>query len=382
MKNSDLLLLDLEQAPVRDSLHASTFIASVTPIILETTDNNLIGFLSAMQVTNDCICLLDGGPGGSDCLFVFDKKGKYLRKIGEKGQGPGEYVSIHDFTISEKNDEVYIVDDASSYIRVYRFSTGEFLRNIPFKDDKVRYQNIQYNSNKLLTDISYFSSEKEGPMIYVLNDTTGSIETKYLDISVHNHGWLRPFSKGESSFYCKNSENPTYIHYFMDTIMAINNGVVEPYLVIKSDDWVTNEDLKNNKNDTKNVEEDVFFKIQELPIAFNVQNYVESESYICFTYSKQYEYVIVVYDKKKKSLQRTKLLVDDMMFDNGKIGLPLIGCGDKSGMYGYLNTHSIPSFCEYIINNQSSLIKPEFRKYFQSRITSDSNPIILYYEYK
>lgn len=381
-KDNNLVFLNLDEALIKDTLHASTFIASVTPVVLETTDENLTGFLSAMQVTKDCICVLDGGPGGSGCLFVFNKQGKYLRKIGEKGQGPGEYINIHDFTISEKNNEVFIVDDKSSKIRVYNFSTGEFVRNIPFEDDKVKYRSIQYIDEKLFTDITYFSQVEEGAMMYALNDATGKIETKYLDVSVHNHGWLKPFSKGESFFYCKNSAHPKYTHYFMDTIMTINNGILEPYLVIKSEDWVTSQNIKSNKNNAEDATEDVFFKIQELPIAFNIQNYVESDNYIYFIYNKQQAYITVVYDKKQKQIYRTKRLIDDILFADGQYGIPLIACGDEYGMYGYINTVSVPDFYEYIVNNRSSAIKPEFGKYFRKTITSDSNPIILYYEYK
>lgn len=383
-KNDDshLLVLDFDKYPVKDTLHASSFVASVTPIVLETTNDNLIGFLSAMQVTENCICILDGGPGGSGSLFVFDKSGKYERKIGKKGQGPGEYIGIHDFTIDEKKDEIFLVDNESEKIRVYQFSTGKFIRYMDFKDDKVEYQYIQYVNDKLFADFRYFTRTEKGPMLHVLDEATGNIESKCLDIDVHNHGWLKPFLKGESFFYCKNSEKPKYTHYFMDTIMTINNDRLEPYLVIKSEDWVTESDVKNNKNTTNNVDEDFYFKINELPIAFKVETYVESEDYIYFMYSKQRQFITVIYDKKNNTISRTKYLIDDIMFDKGNREIQLIGCGDENGMYGYINTGGVSSFYEYIVKDTLSTIKPEYRRFFENSITPDSNPIILYYEYK
>ena len=280
--NDKLLVFDLDKAPIKDSIYASSFISSVTPIVLETIDNNLIGFLSAMQVTDSCICILDDGPDSSGCLFVFNKQGNFLREIGKKGQGPGEYIGIHDFTIDEKNDQIFLVDDDSEKIRVYQFSTGKFLRNIDFKDDNVVYRHIQYNNNKLFVDFTYYGKTKAGPMVYVLDETTGDIESKCLDVDTYNHGWLKPFFKGESFFYCKNSDKPKYTQYFMDTIMAVNKDKLEPYIVIKSKDWVTDQGVRSRKNTTLDAEQDAYFKIHESPIAFNIQNYVESERYIYF----------------------------------------------------------------------------------------------------
>lgn len=379
--SNNVLLLDFNKAPVEDSIFASTFIASVKPIILETTDDNLIGFLSAMQVTKDCICVLDDGPGGSSGLYIFSKSGKYLRKIGQKGQGPGEYISIYDFTINEENDEVFIIDKSALKFRIYKFSTGKFIRDIPFKDEMVEYASIQYNNGKLFANTVYFTKTEEGPMLHVLN-TTGNIESKYLNIAVHNHGWLKSFFKGEGFFYCKNQKNPKFTHYFMDTIMTINNGRLEPYLAIKSNDWVKSSDIKNYKNYSQDAEKDIFFKIRELPIAFNVQNYVESDNYIYFSYSIKQEYINVIYDKRQDRILRSKALLDDILFNEKKYRIPLIGCGDENGMYGYINTTSIPSFNEYILKNRNSFIKTSLQFFFKKNITPDSNPIILYYEYK
>lgn len=380
--NGDLLVLDFDQTLVEDTLSASSFIESVMPVFLETTDDNLIGFLSAMQVTSDYICILDGGPGGSNRLFVFGKAGKYLRSIGKQGQGPGEYLNIHDFTINEEEDEIFIIDDVSSKISVYKLSTGAFIRDILFADENVKYRNIQYVNNKLFTDITYFTQTEAGPMMYALNELTGTIETKYLDIAVHNHGWLKPFSKGESFFYCKNSDKPKYIHYFMDTMMVVNNGILEPYMHVKSKDWVTGQIVQENRNHTDDMQEDAYFKIQELQIAFNIQNYVESEKYIYFTYDKQRKSIKVIYDKNRKQLLRTKFLSDDILFTGRNYMLPLIGCGDEYGMYGYINTATIPYLYEYIMNHDASAMKSELRAMFKSKVTSDSNPILLYYKYK
>ena len=64
--------------------------------------------------------------------MLFDKEGKYLFDIGEKGNGPGEIVSsMADIEMDEDNDCVYIRDLKPSRILKYRLSTGEYLTDIP-----------------------------------------------------------------------------------------------------------------------------------------------------------------------------------------------------------------------------------------------------------
>ena len=64
--------------------------------------------------------------------MLFDKTGKYLFDIGEKGNGPGEIVrNMSYIEMDEDNDCVYIRDHKPSRILKYRLSTGEYLSDIP-----------------------------------------------------------------------------------------------------------------------------------------------------------------------------------------------------------------------------------------------------------
>ncbi len=64
-------------------------------------------------------------------LIVFDSNGNYLRKIGERGNGPGEYKKIRDFEIDRKNQQILIL---SAYNKaLYKFTlAGKFITRIVF----------------------------------------------------------------------------------------------------------------------------------------------------------------------------------------------------------------------------------------------------------
>jgi hypothetical protein len=67
---------------------------------------------------------------GNKRIQVFDKKGQYLRTIGRKGQGPGEFRSPQNVFVNDKNGEVYVADFRS--IKVFA-SNGNYLKTIPLE---------------------------------------------------------------------------------------------------------------------------------------------------------------------------------------------------------------------------------------------------------
>ena len=92
-------------------------------IPLETNDENMIGEITRLIFYDDkyYVRATNGMQNGQ--LFVFDKTGNYLRKIGKKGGGPGEYLEFKDFTITH-DGKIVLAD----YQRLLTYdSKGEFL---------------------------------------------------------------------------------------------------------------------------------------------------------------------------------------------------------------------------------------------------------------
>ena len=62
-------------------------------------------------------------------LKLYSKDGKFLRNIGNIGQGPGEYQSLSDIAIDETNGYIYVLPFIADYIYKYNL-TGEFIDKI------------------------------------------------------------------------------------------------------------------------------------------------------------------------------------------------------------------------------------------------------------
>ncbi|MDD4000914.1 MAG: 6-bladed beta-propeller [Bacilli bacterium] len=117
-------IIDLEKAiDVSSSKNSlSSLIESYNITQLETSSDCLIGRISKVVKVSNLFFIKTSGSE----LLVFDREGKYLRQIGNKGKGPGEYVQIADFSVSEDGSVVAI----SSYkdILFYRVDEGHFIK--------------------------------------------------------------------------------------------------------------------------------------------------------------------------------------------------------------------------------------------------------------
>jgi len=70
-------------------IYYSDLFKRVRTIILETNKDVRIGDVTSIQVYGDEIYISDIVK--SMGIFVFNKEGRYIRRIGKSGQGPGEY---------------------------------------------------------------------------------------------------------------------------------------------------------------------------------------------------------------------------------------------------------------------------------------------------
>ena len=84
---------------------------------------------------------------GGEHIFMYDASGKFLRQIGRKGQGPGEYVNLNaPLQLDEKNRVLYVADGYTSRFLSYDFD-GNLLKDI-------RYANSEWRQAYLLDSVT------------------------------------------------------------------------------------------------------------------------------------------------------------------------------------------------------------------------------------
>lgn len=107
----------LDQAPQIDTIRFSSLFNNANIIILDSCSQALIGDINRVEILDKYIFLLDRNI--AKALFVFNEQGKFIRKIGNIGQGKGEYITPFDFTLDCHKKQIYVLDrQAKKYIHI------------------------------------------------------------------------------------------------------------------------------------------------------------------------------------------------------------------------------------------------------------------------
>ena len=158
------IIIDLDKNVQKEILFSS-FVDSISYIPLETTDDCLIGSIHDIIISDSIIFVLNGER---NCVFFFNRKGKFLRKIDREGPGPGEYTVINQISYNENKKRLSI---ASNKILEFN-SDGSFIRefNTPFYASDLF---LLDNGNYLFSNLKLTGKTKE---LVVLADSLGKIK--------------------------------------------------------------------------------------------------------------------------------------------------------------------------------------------------------------
>ncbi|GHT65350.1 hypothetical protein AGMMS50239_24910 [Bacteroidia bacterium] len=376
--NKNLQIIDVSKAHQADKIFLSELCSRVKTIILETNENVLLGKINGMQVYKDWIFILDKQNAG---VYLFNKDGKFIRKYGQRGIGPGEYLTVSDFTIDTDNDAIYLMDSDANQIIKYKILTGEFENTIKLEDKNVQRFHIQYNNNKLYADINYIIETETGCMIQEIDLSTGKQNHCWLDPHKYNNGWNGPIQReNESFFYSRNQGTFKYIHFFMDTIISFSDNRIAPVYVLKDKDWITSKEVGKIKEERiTNQGATSFRQLFNKNVAFNINSYVEWGDFILFCYQKKHDSFFVLHNIQTGDTRITSLLIDDLVCKKPFL-VNRFSCSDSNGLYNIMNANDLIRLIEQ--SGEEDFLNPDLDKItILKNLPADSNPVIFYYEF-
>jgi hypothetical protein len=223
--------IDLGQELSAVTLKASDLFANIRYIPLETTDTALIAQINEVISTEDYFLVRDKH------LYMFDKHGKFLHKISNTGQGPGEYVQLIDCDADDKY--IYLFDNVRSQILVYSFD-NQYLKSIGTPRGATA---ILKSPDGFICYHDPLISRKYGEPVaeLILLDETGE-QKKVLHYRTVNMKSMSPFIH-EPQF--KVYENKIYYYPpLQDTIFSIDeNGVIPEFIINRGQYAVNPEDV-------------------------------------------------------------------------------------------------------------------------------------------
>jgi hypothetical protein len=117
-------------------------------IPLETSEQCLIGVVEQVEIQDDKIYVLDSNQMA---LFVFDMEGKFLTQIGNRGAGPGEYITPMSFDFDLSANTIIVNDIEKKELLCFDLDDYRFKYT---KDLPEHYSSFSILSNH---SISFFS---------------------------------------------------------------------------------------------------------------------------------------------------------------------------------------------------------------------------------
>ena len=118
------LLIRADNAKIISTAELLDMVEQVDYIKLDSSEP--IGEISKMVVTGDKIFILDAHIAQQ--IVVFNKTGKLLFRIKNKGRGPKEYISIWDMQVDTIRNEILLNDALARSYLYFSADDGQFIR--------------------------------------------------------------------------------------------------------------------------------------------------------------------------------------------------------------------------------------------------------------
>lgn len=209
----------------------SDLVDDVEFVKLETTNASLLAPIRRTLLFNDHLFINTVGVGDNTALIsVFDRSGKFIRKVGRIGQGPGEYRLARDIAV---NDSLLFINvNWLKKIMVYNWHTGKFVKDIPISREVKCISSLEDNYIALYPGAGYVSeSEKDKDYfstVVISYDGKDKLICKkmILDADTSCINEYVNYTTFERPYLYQNT--PNYYDDINDTIYAIKSNEITP----------------------------------------------------------------------------------------------------------------------------------------------------------
>ncbi|MDR3245646.1 MAG: 6-bladed beta-propeller [Prevotellaceae bacterium] len=200
---------------------------SVDIVPLEITSDCVIGEIQTVETCDSMIFVSD-----QYALYVFNKEGKFLNKIGNKGEGPDEYIGFNAFYLDKQNKTVIILDAGKPKCLRHDFS-GKFLNSIPLEQgitNMVQQAKIDKNGDIMLNYMLFYQ------MHIAYRVITGEKEKKVKEMPEISYNPIKTTNYGQSLSrnHMTNTDDGDidFIMPLCDTVFSYSDGKIKTKYIV------------------------------------------------------------------------------------------------------------------------------------------------------
>lgn len=231
--SSDTMKRSLDNEPqkivvsnILESFPFDELIDSVRYIPLQSIKGDIfIGNIEKVISLNDRFYVLDTKTARG--LFCFDMNGRHLFSLNQRGNGPGEFVSISDFDVNEDLKQIYVYDEGNGRMSLFNLD-GDYLGAGP----KLSAQGILPDCFVLLGDniVSYNKNNcnDKGCNSIQITNLNNELVTQGID-----NEFLRGFNVDFGTPIARNGNEVTFTQLLNDTIYYLDKdlSIKTPYVI-------------------------------------------------------------------------------------------------------------------------------------------------------
>ncbi|NDV57146.1 6-bladed beta-propeller [Bacteroides sp. 519] len=240
-KLDSILSVSISNLPI-DFLNISEVTNEIIPIELELTDESIIGEWQQgyrIIISKKHIVFFDNN-NNTPKILLFTEDGRFVRVIGKKGQGPGEYTSIGDIAVDEMKNLIYII--CPTKILTFSFD-GELIAE--HLSSLKLYEEANFMNGELQLLVSSIHQEREREYVrrvnlFTANENIITIDSMSIfEESLKQKVIVTPtvrdyltFSDGKKYLYYPIELGRLDIPNFCDTLFEIKNQQLIPSVKI------------------------------------------------------------------------------------------------------------------------------------------------------
>ena len=223
--NEEIETIDLTPGLIAKgkAIKLSEYADDIQYIFLEASDDCLIYEIDKIMVDDSLIFIFNKKQ-----FLIFDTTGKFKRSIGRVGKGPGEFLSIMDFTINTNENTIYIYDYNQRKVICYKYN-GDLVFEFRLHTNPMRIASLN-NESLILSWVKpdFIRNDNYGFTYYTMNGIP--IEKAF---NRENEKAKSEILSGltQLNYYC---DSLTYWEIYLNTIYRIaeNGKVIPRYKII------------------------------------------------------------------------------------------------------------------------------------------------------
>lgn len=352
-----------------DPFFLSDIIDKVWYVKLETTKESLIRYIDKVIPYKNNFFILDVF---GKSLLQFNSKGRFIRKIGSIGKGPGEYMNPISFIIDSGKEEILLHDDKLNKM-IYYSLDGSFLN-----EKKLNYRFMEFEklgTNKYIISIDrkinfHLNDVKNYKLILASSDW--HILGRAFEYEAEKKNGIASAIQAITKYKDSLIYNPSFSY---DIYSITQNGIDRKYSID-----VGNKKLPDDFDRNLSIEDFIKkYNSANSDIMYIGKPFFETEDHLITTLNYKKRNIPMYYSKNSHKVICGLQYKDDMLEDFGII-YPIAINGNV--LIGKVNASTIITCKEaYKKHSLQSRLSAEKRAFMES-IKENDNPVLSFFTIK